>query len=346
MQIEQKVFGKIEDQEVVQFSITNKSGFTVRFINYGCVITDIIAPDRDENMKNVVLGFDRIEDYEKYSPYFGAVVGRIAGRIANGQFELNGKTFQITRNEGENHLHGGIKGFSHALWDYKVIDEKDAVGVEFSYTSEAGEEGFPGKVEVTTTYLVNENNQLDIHYRATTDEDTIINLTNHTYFNLSGDLNKTIKNHELQLDCSRYLELKEDSIPTGKYIPVEGTPFDFNDRKPISQGVDSGYKQNEIAGNGFDHPFVLDSNFNREIELHDPESGRKLVVETDQPAVVIYTCNQSEGDYEIRGVKPHHHMAICLETQGFPDAINQPDFPPVILKKDDVYQAHTRFIFE
>lgn len=346
MQIEQKVFGEIENQEVVQFSITNKSGFTVRFINYGCVITDIIAPDREGNMENVVLGFDCMEDYENHSPYFGAVVGRIAGRIANSQFTLNGKSYQITKNEGDNHLHGGVKGFSHVLWDYKVVEEKDAVGVEFSYTSKAGEEGFPGKVEVTTTYLVNENNQLDIRYKATTDEDTIINLTNHTYFNLSGDLSKTIKNHELQLESSRYIELKEDSIPTGRLIPVEGTPFDFTNSKPISQGVDSGYKQNELAGNGFDHPFVLDSNFNREIELYDPESGRKLLVETDQPAVVIYTCNQSEGDYKIRGVRPHHHMAICLETQGFPDAINQPDFPPVTLKKDDVYQAHTRYIFK
>ena len=346
MQIEQKVFGKIEDQDVAQFSITNKSGFTIRFINYGCVITDIIAPDREGNLENVVLGFDRLEDYVDYSPYFGAVVGRIAGRIANGQFNLNGKSFSITQNEDNNHLHGGVKGFSHVLWDYKVIEEKNTVGVEFSYTSKAGEEGFPGNVEVTTTYLVNEDNQLDIYYKATTDEDTIINLTNHTYFNLSGNLNKTIRDHELQLNCSRFLELKEDSIPTGQLIPVEGTPFDFRTSKPISQGIDSGYKQNELAGNGFDHPFALDSNFNREIQLYDPESGRKLVVETDQPAVVVYTSNQYEGDYEIRGVKPHHHMAICLETQGFPDAINQPDFPRVTLKRNDVYQAHTRFVFK
>lgn len=346
MKIEQKVFGKIEDQEVIQFSITNKSGFTVRFINYGCVITDIIAPDGEGEMENIVLGFDRIEDYMDYSPYFGAIVGRIAGRIANGQFTLNGKSYQLIQNEGDNHLHGGVKGFSHVLWDYKVIEENDAVRVEFSYTSKAGEEGFPGKVDITTTYVVNEDNQLDIYYKATTDEDTIINLTNHTYFNLSGDLNKTIENHELQMKSSRFIELREDSIPTGQLIPVEGTPFDFLESKPISQGVDSGYKQNELVGNGFDHPFALDSNFNREIQLYDPESGRTLLVETDQPAVVVYTCNQYEGDYEIRGVRPHHHMAVCLETQGFPDAINQPDFPPVTLKKDDVYQAHTRYIFK
>ena len=346
MHIEQTVFGKIEGQEVIQFSVTNQSGFMVRFINYGCVITDIITPDQEGNMDNVVLGFERLQEYVNDSPYFGAVVGRIAGRIANGKFTLNGKSYQITQNEGENHLHGGDRSLSHVIWDYKVIEEKEAVGVEFSYVSKAGEEGFPGEVKVTTTYLVGENNQLDIHYRATTDEDTILNLTNHTYFNLSGDLNKTIKNHELQLDSSRFIELREDSIPTGNLIPVDGTPFDFLTSKPISQGVNSGYKQNDLAGNGYDHPFALDSNFNREIQLYDPESGRKLVVETDQPAVVVYTCNQYEGDYEIRGVKPHHHMAVCLETQGYPDAINQPDFPPVILKKDDLYQAHTRFIFE
>ena len=346
MQIEQKVFGKIEGQEVIQFSIKNKSGFTIRFINYGCVITDIIAPDQDGKMENIVLGFDRLEDYVNNSPYFGAIVGRIAGRIANGQFKLNGKTYQVTQNEGENHLHGGESSFSHVIWDYKLIEEKNAAGVEFSYISKAGEEGFPGKVEVTTTYLVDENNQLDIKYRATTDEDTILNLTNHTYFNLSGDLNKTIVNHELQMNCSRFLELREDSIPTGKLIPVEGTPFDFLSFKPISQGMDSGYVQNELVGNGFDHPFVLDSNFNKEIQLYDPESGRKLVVETDQPAVIVYTSNQYEGDYEIRGVKPHHHMAVCLETQGYPDAINQPNFPNVTLKKEEVYQAHTRYMFK
>ena len=346
MQIEQKVFGEIENQDVIQFSISNNSGFTVRFINYGCVITDIIAPDSNGNMKNVALGFDRLDDYVNHSPYFGAIVGRIAGRIADSQFTLNGKTYKITQNEGKNHLHGGNKGFCHVLWDYQVIEKPDSIGVEFTYTSKAGEEGFPGNVEVTTTYMVNENNQLDIHYHATTDEDTIINLTNHTYFNLSGDLNNTIKNHLLQLDSSRFLELREDSIPTGQVVSVEGTPFDFLTSKPISQGIDSGYRQNELVGNGFDHPFVLDSNFNREIELTDPESGRKLVIETDQPAVVIYTSNQYEGDYEIRGVRPHHHMAICLETQGFPDAINQPGFPPVTLKKDEVYKAHTRYIFE
>ena len=346
MEIREESFGRVDGHEVIQLSFTTEKGMTMKCINYGCIITDLIVPDRKGKQDNVVLGFDRLEDYVEYSPFFGAVVGRIAGRIANGCFTLDGNTYQLPKNQSGNTLHGGSKGFDKIIWDYELIERGTAAGVVFSYISPDGEEGFPGELQVKTTYLLDENGSLEISYEAQSDQDTIINLTNHSYFNLSGDLNKKILDHTLQLKSSSFLELGEDLIPTGELLPVEGTPFDFRKEAPISQGVANGIEQNKLAGGGYDHPFCLDSRFEKEIILEDSQSGRKLVVETDQPAVVIYTCNQYEGDYSIRGVKPHDHMAICLETQGYPDAINQPHFPSIVLKKEDTYKAVTRYSFD
>ena len=345
MEIRETSFGRMDDQEVIQFSFTTDKGTTMKCINYGCIITDLIVPDRNGKMGNIVLGFDTLEDYVKHSPYFGAIVGRIAGRIAGGRFTLDGETYQLAKNQSSNSLHGGLKGFDKVVWNYELVEKGTAAGVEFTYISHDGEEGFPGNLHVTTTYLLDEDGSLEISYKAYSDQDTIINLTNHSYFNLSGDLTKDILNHKLKLKSSSFLELGEDLIPTGQIVPVEGTSFDFTEEAEVSQGVASGYKQNDIAGGGYDHPFCLDSHFEEEIVLEDPVSGRKLVVETDQPAVVIYTCNQYDGEYSIRGVKPHNHMAICLETQGYPDAINKPHFPSVVLKKDGTYKAVTRYTF-
>lgn len=345
MEIRETSFGRMDDREVIQFSFTTDKGMTMKCINYGCIITDMIVPDRNGKMGNIVLGFDTLEDYVKHSPYFGAIVGRIAGRIAGGRFTLDGETYQLAKNQSSNSLHGGLKGFDKVVWNYELVERGTAAGVEFTYISHGGEEGFPGNLHVTTTYLLDEDGSLEISYKAYSDQDTIINLTNHSYFNLSGDLTKDILNHKLKLKSSSFLELGEDLIPTGQIVPVEGTSFDFTEEAEVSQGVASGYKQNDIAGGGYDHPFCLDSHFEEEIVLEDPVSGRKLVVETDQPAVVIYTCNQYDGEYSIRGVKPHNHMAICLETQGYPDAINKPHFPSVVLKKDDTYKAVTRYTF-
>lgn len=345
MEIRKESFGTVDGHDVIRFTFTTEKGMTMKCINYGCIITDLMVPDRNGKQDNVVLGFDTLEDYIEHSPYFGAIVGRIAGRIAGGRFTLGGETYQLPKNQSENTLHGGLKGFDKVVWDYELVERESAAGVEFTYISPDGEEGFPGELHVKTTYLLDENGSLEISYEAHSDQDTIINLTNHSYFNLSGDLNKKILDHTLQLKSSSFLELGEDLIPTGERIPVDGTPFDFRKEAPVSQGVTRGISQNKIAGGGYDHPFCLDGHFEEEIVLEDRESGRKLVVETDQPAVVIYTCNQYDGDYSIRGVKPHDHMAICLETQKYPDAINQPNFPSIVLKKDELYKAVTRYSF-
>lgn len=345
MRVQEKLFDRIEGKDIISFTIKTKSNMIFRCINYGCIITDIIMPDRTEKAENVVLGFDNMADYIDHSPFFGAVIGRVAGRISNAQFNLNGREYKLAKNEGSHHLHGGKTGFGDVIWDYKVIEEEDKAGVEFSYISIDGEEGYPGTVHVRTTYLLNEKDELEITYQATTDEDTIINLTNHSYFNLSGDLNKKISEHDLKLKSSQFLELDKEMIPTGERVSVNQTPFDFREGARINQGIDSGYPQNELAGNGYDHPFILDDHFDKEMILYDSESGRQLIVETDQPCVVIFTSNQYEGEYLIRGVKPHHHMAICLETQGFPDAINQEKFPSILLKKDEEYKAVTKYSF-
>ncbi|WP_455661168.1 aldose epimerase family protein [Pradoshia sp.] len=345
MEIKKESYGTVDGHEVIQFSFTTEKGMTMKCINYGCIITDLIVPGRNGNKDNVVLGFDTLEDYIKHSPFFGAIVGRVAGRIAGGSFTLNGDAYQLPKTQSGNTLHGGVKGFDKVVWDYEMVERGSAAGVEFTYISSDGEEGFPGNLQVKTTYLLDETGSLEISYEARSDQDTIVNLTNHSYFNLSGDLNKKILNHTLQLKSSSFLELGNDLIPTGEIIPVDGTPFDFRDKAAVSQGMHGENPQNKLAGGGYDHPFCLDRHFEEEIVLEDTESGRKLVVETDQPGVVIYTCNQYEGDYSIRGVKPHDHMAICLETQGYPDAIHKPHFPSIILKKDDMYKAVTRYSF-
>ncbi len=338
-------FAELDGRTVSIFTLVNRQGMEVSCLDYGCIITKILVPDRDGRMENVVLGFDTLEEYQQHSPYFGAVCGRHAGRIAGGEFELNGKTYKLGKNNGGNNLHGGVEGFDKKLWDAEVTEGRDSASVIFRYVSKDGEEGYPGNLEMKVTYTLNDRNELEISYEGTSDEDTIVNVTNHSYFNLSGDLKRDILDHELTLKSDRFAELNEALIPTGELLPVDGTVFDFTKGRKLKDGNTSDNPQNIRVGSGYDHPFLLAENENEEITLYDAESGRRLVVETDQPAVVLYTGNTLEGPFSIRGVTAANHLGVCLETQGLPDAVHHPEFPSCILKAGESFRSVTAFKF-
>ncbi|WP_160724318.1 aldose epimerase family protein [Bacillus sp. USDA818B3_A] len=345
MKIVNRVVGNYQGEPVREYTLSNETGMTVSCLDYGCVITKILVPDRHGNVENVVLGFDEFEDYLDLSPYFGAVVGRVAGRIKDARFELNGKEYQLAKNNDPNHLHGGNKGFDSVVWKADVIEEDEAVGVKFHYLSPDGEEGYPGNLNTNVTYLLNNKNELTITYKGKTDQQTIINLTNHSYFNLSGNLKSDCSNHILQVNSDRFLELGQDLIPTGKILYAKNTPFDFQHGRRLLSGINSEHPQNVLVGNGYDHPLIFTAKDGQRIVLSDEESGRTLIVTTDQPCVVLYTSNNLEGPFTISGVKAKNYLGVCLETQGFPDAVNHSDFPSVVLHPEEEYYSKTTYRF-
>jgi aldose 1-epimerase len=343
MKVVKQKFGVLENQEISSYSLKNDSGMEVTCIDYGCIITEIVMPDTNGERENIVLGFDTIEEYKQHSPYFGCVVGRVAGRIKGGQFELDGQPYYLEKNENGNHLHGGSKGFSNKVWEAKVLEENNGAGVRFSLKSPDGEAGYPGSLDVKVTYLLNNENEFEITYEATTDRKTLLNLTNHTYFNLSGKAKRDILDHTLSLPSSSFLELNQELLPTGEILPVEGTPFDFKRGRSIRDGMVSEHSQNLLAGEGYDHPFLLDQE--GDIELSDQETGRKVTIQTDQPSVVVYSGNQLVGDFSIWGMPARKYLGICLETQGLPDSIHHPHFPSCILEKGETYLSRTKYKF-
>ena len=345
MNLIQEKFAELDGQTITTFTMINDQGMEVSTIDYGCTITRIVVPDRNGTLENVVLGFDTIEEYQQHSPYFGAVVGRHAGRIANAEFTLEGTTYHLEKNNNGNHLHGGIKGFDKVIWNTEVVEEKDSLTLVFTYLSKDGEEGYPGNLKMKISYTLNNDNELQISYEGVSDQKTVVNVTSHSYFNLSGNLKRDVLNHKLTLKSNRFLELDEELIPTGEILSVENTSFDFRSGRKIMEGTDTNDRQNIIAGNGYDHPFLLTDNHNKEIYLFDDESGRGLIIETNQPAVVLYTGNQLADDFSIRGIKSRKYLGLCLETQGLPDSLNHPHFPSAILEKDQGYHSVTKYIF-
>jgi aldose 1-epimerase len=345
MKILKQGFGVLNGQTITAYTLMNDRGMEVTSLDYGCIITRILAHDQNGILENVVLGFDSIEEYVEHSPYFGAVVGRFAGRIKGAEFELNGKTYRLAQNDNGNHLHGGLQGFDKVVWRTELVENEDSVSLVFSYLSRDGEEGYPGNLQMKVTYTLNNNNELIISYEGRSDQTTLLNVTNHSYFNLSGDLRHDILNHHLTIQSSKFLELDEKLIPTGQLPAVEHTPFDFKAGRKIKDGTVSDHPQNILAGKGYDHPFILDENNNNEIVLKDEESGRMLTIETDEPAVVLYTGNQLEDHFSIRDVRGRKYLGLCLETQGLPDSIHHMEFPSNILEKDKVFRSETKYKF-
>ncbi|WP_315906037.1 aldose epimerase family protein [Priestia koreensis] len=343
MKIDQTLFGTLDGNEVHAYTLTNNKGVSVTCLDYGCVIQKLIMPNREGKGENIVLGFDHIDDYVEHSPYFGAIVGPVAGRIKAGEFELNGKPYHLAKNDGENHIHGGIKGFSHVIWRAELTEGEDEVSVRFLHYASDGEDGYPGNVRMSVTYTLTEE-ELSLSYEGTSDKDTILNVTNHTYFNLSGDVSRDVLDHTVQIPSDSFLELNEESLPTGHFLQVEGTPFDFRQSRKLKDGALSDHPQTVLVGNGYDHPFFLKDQ-HQPIILSDEESGRQITVSTDQVGVVLYTSNQLKGNFEIQGVKARPYLGVCLETQGLPDAIHHSDFPSIVVKENELYQAKTTYKF-
>jgi aldose 1-epimerase len=345
MEVIKEEFGKLGEQTVFKFTLKNEKGLEISCLNYGCVITKIMVPDRDGNVENIVLGYDTLEEYIENSYFLGAVIGRVAGRIKGGSFELDGKSYSLAQNENTNHLHGGLKGFNRIVWDAEILENEQEIGVRFSYISPDGEEGYPGNLKVAVTYSLNNQNELTIRYDGKSDQKTLLNMTNHSYFNLSGNLKRDVLQHTLKIKSDKYLPLTDELLPTGEIAEVQGTPFDLTANCFIRTGAASSHPQTILAGNGYDHPFLLSARHDQEIVLTDEESGRTLTIETDEAGVVVYSGNQLKEAGEIFGAPCRRYLGICLETQGLPDAVHHPQFPSWILDKDEEYKTATVYKF-
>jgi len=344
--IERQEFGATADGETAErFVLTNNSGVAVALLSLGCIIQSIDAPGRDGAIANVALGFSRLDEYLTNPAFFGCVAGRYANRIAGGQFELDGERYELAVNERGNTLHGGNQGFNRFVWDAAPLDD-GRLGVAFHRISPDGEEGFPGALDVTVTYVLNEQNDLLIDYRATTDKPTVVNLTNHSYFNLAGEGSGTIETHRLQIDASAFTPIDATLIPTGELRPVAGTPFDFRFGKLVGQGLRSDDEQVRLAG-GFDHNFVLDGDgLKQAAVLTHPDSGRTLTVQTTKPGVQFYAGNFLNGAlYGPSGRAYRQSDGLALETQFFPNSPNEPSFPSPILRPGDTYHHQTILTF-
>jgi aldose 1-epimerase len=343
MNITSDDFGKVENQPVQRFTLSNNNGASASIITYGGRVTELHVPDRSGKLANVVLGFDNLHQYTDKNPYFGALIGRVGNRIAHGTFELDGKTYHLSKNDGgEKTLHGGKIGWDRRVWKATPMKGNDHVGLQLDYVSPDGEEGFPGTVTARVVYSMNERNELRIDYSATTDKATPINLTNHSYFNLRGAGNGDVLAHELQLLASQYTPVDAKLIPTGKIATVEGTPMDF--RTPHAIGARIG----QVDG-GYDHNYVLDRPKNTELSQAaravDPESGRTMEVHTTQPGIQFYSGNFLNGSIAGLGGKYIKQAGFCLETQHFPDSVHQPNFPSTILRPGEQYQHTTVYAF-
>jgi len=334
-------FGKIGIRDVFLYTLTNKHGITVKITNYGGIITEILMPGKDGNSGNIVLGYDNLQAYVANSPYFGAIVGRYANRIAKGEFLLDGVKYKLAMNNGNNALHGGIKGFDKVVWDARESSDSAAANLSLTYSSPDGEEGYPGNLRIVVNYILNNNDELQITIEGGTDKATPVNICNHTYFNLNG-ANSDILRHILTIPADKYTEVNDQLIPTGKLPGVKGTPMDFNTPAPIGSGID------KVKG-GYDHNYVLRKKageMSLAAVLFDPESGRKVTIETTQPGVQFYTGNFLDGSCKGTGGKVYNkHYGLCLETQHFPDSPNQPGFPNTILQPGMSYMEKTTFRF-
>lgn len=330
------------------YTLKNKKGMEVAITNYGGVVVSLKVPDNKGRSGDVVLGFDDGAGYLNHNTNFGALIGRYGNRIAHGRFTLNGVTYTLARNNGENHLHGGIKGFNKVIWQAKDVSGKDGQALQLTYLSKDGEEGYPGNLSVTVVYTLTAKNELKIAYTATTDKDTIVNLTNHSYFNLAGEGEGNILDHRITFKADRFTPVDGGLIPTGELRSVKGTPFDFSKSTAIGARINQDDEQLKI-GRGYDHNFVLNSGGGKlalAAIVEEPKSGRVMEVWTTEPGIQFYTGNFLDGSLRGKGGKAYQQRyALCLETQHFPDSPNKPSFPSVVLKPGGRYTTITVYKF-
>jgi len=334
--VQKQVYGKLPDGRPVDlYTLTNAAGMRVQLINYGAITVSVEVPDRSGKLTDVTLGYDTLAGWLDNKPYFGATIGRYANRIARGQFTLDGKTYTLARNNGANHLHGGIRGFDKVLWNAEPVQTPESAGVRFTYLSRDGEEGYPGNLSVTALYSLNDDNEFKVEFSATTDKPTVVNLAHHTYWNLAGAAAGDILGHELMLNADHFTPVDEDLIPTGQIASVAGTPMDFTRPTPI------GARIAQVAG-GYDHNYVLRKQAGQvalAARVYEPQSGRVLEIYTDQPGIQFYSGNFLDGTVRGKGgVAYQKHHGFCLETQHYPDSPNRPEFPSVVLRPGATYR--------
>lgn len=348
MSVDVKPFGLMPDGRKVRiYSLRNSSGMSAKIMNYGAIVVSLKAPDRDGKMEDVVLGYESLEDYVKKGNYFGAIVGRYGNRIGNGTFSLDGVTYRLAKNNGKNHLHGGAKGYDKVVWNDTPIRRKDGVGVKLTYLSKDGEEGYPGNLSVTVTYLLTNRNEFRIEYEATTDKPTPVNLTHHGYFNLNACRSNILK-HTLMLNAHRYTPVKEGMLPTGHLTAVQDTPMDFRTPTEIGARIDADDEQLRLA-KGYDHNWVIDrkgKSMTLAARVYEPTTGRVMEVRTTEPGIQFYSGNWLKGARPGKGGTVYNrNWGLCLETQHYPDSPNQPDFPSTILRPGETYQTTTVYHF-
>ena len=342
-------FGTADGKEVSLYTLTNRNGVEAKITNFGGILVSLKVPDRNGHLDDVVLGYDNLSDYTEGNPgYLGALIGRYGNRIAKGRFSLNGVEYKLATNNNENHLHGGVKGFDKVVWTARPLKTGGLTALELTYLSHDGEEGYPGNLRVRVVYTLTDNNELKIDYFATTDKDTIVNLTHHSYFNLAGAGNGDILNHKLMINASRFTPVDATLIPTGELKSVKGTPFDF--MQPTSIGARINEDDEQLKrGNGYDHNWVLDGRagtLRRVAEVSEATTGRSIEIWTTEPGLQLYTGNYLSEAKPGKGGKPYkQHYGFALETQHFPDSPNKPKFPSTVLRQGGTYRSTTIYRF-
>ena len=346
--VKKEDFGKVDGRTVELYTLTNRRGVEAKIITYGGAVVSLKVPDRNGKLEDVVLGYDHLDDYLKGTSYFGALIGRYGNRIGNGRFTLNGIEYKLAANNGANHLHGGPKGFDKVVWNARPLEVKNGVALALTYLSRDGEEGYPGNLSVAVTYTLTDNNELKIEYSATTDKDTIVNLTHHSYFNLAGQASGDILNHQLLIDADRFTPTDAGSIPTGELRSVKGTPFDFTKATAIGERIGNDDEQLKF-GKGYDHNWVLNGKVGtlRPVaKVFEPTTGRRLEVWTTEPGLQFYSGNFLDGSQIGKGGKAYQlRSGFCLESQHYPDSPNKPGFPSTVLRRGSKYQTSTIYKF-
>ncbi|MFJ7936107.1 aldose epimerase family protein [Sporosarcina sp. NPDC096371] len=327
------------------YTLTNQHNMSISLLNYGGIITEINVPNRHNQFENVVLGYKNYADYENNPNFLGAIIGRVAGRIQDASFTIEDQTYAVEKNEGIHQLHGGSGGFHQVIWTVNPFQTADTVGVTLTHTSEDGEGGYPGTIKVTVTYTLTNNNELIIDYAALSDKTTALTLTNHSYFNLTGNLSATIHDHHVTMDSDDFIELDSGLIPTGKKLAVTNTPFDFRSGRKIADGIHATFEQNRVVGHGYDHYFLFNHDKQYNIVVIDEISGRMMKIKTNQPGVVMYTANGLEEGLELAEGISRQYLGICFETQASPASLHHEGFPTVILDAHVPYDKQTVFSF-
>ncbi|WP_327288631.1 aldose epimerase family protein [Salimicrobium salexigens] len=327
-----------------EYTLENDHGMSVSILNYGGIITKLMVPDRHGRTENVVLGYKNYADYADNANYLGAQIGRVAGRIKNSSFQLNDNSYVLTNNEGNHHLHGGSNGFHQMVWDAETFQSKNEAKLILNRTSTHMEEGYPGNLDVSITYTLNNANELTLSYGASSDQDTPVAMTNHTYFNLSGNRRETVHNHHVEFESDHFAELDEELIPTGRLMETTGTPFDFRNGRSIGEGLKPDTAQQKTVGNGYDHYFVLGKE--KTIKVSEQSSGRNMEIRTNQPGMVLYTANGLDAGLALNNGPSQKYAGVCFEAQAHPAALHHEEFPSVIAASGERYHSYITYSFK